>query len=121
MLRVSCRQRLCLAKGHVPDRPAGMHPCIDTPWARLKEKRPHFLPGIALVIEEEKEERICHGSETGFASTTIASLARFLADMVVIPIGMIRQSKRHKSLCKLCLIQACQGTECTRMMLELLI
>jgi len=71
----------------VPDRPAGMHPCIDTPWARLKEKRPHFLPGIALVIEEEKEERICHGSETGFASTTIASLARFLADMVVIPIG----------------------------------
>jgi len=41
--------------------------------------------------------------------------------MVVISVGMISHFKVRKEFFKLCLIQACKGTERARVMFELLI
>ena len=96
ILRVSFGQSLCLSKRHVQDHTECMNPFIDTTLTRLKEERDHFLKWIDFEIKENKEQLIFHRSEMGFVSTTIASLAGFLGDMLVIHVGMISHGKGYQ-------------------------
>src|SRR5262245_29702117 len=98
-----------------------MHPFIDSTLTRLKQESHDFLKRIDFEKEENKKHFIFHRRQTLFAPTTITSLAGFLDDMVIIPVGMVREGKGRQQFFKLCLIQACEGTERTRVVFESLI
>jgi len=98
-----------------------MNPFMDTPLTGLKEEGHDLLEGIDFDREEHKQSFIFHSSETGFTSAPIASLAGFLGDMLVIPVGMVGHFKVRQEFFKLCVIQACKGTERTGVVFELLI
>jgi len=98
-----------------------MNPFINPTLTGLKEESHDFLERIDFKVEENKQEFIFHSSEVGFPPTTIASLAGFLDDVLVVPVGMVGHFKVCQEFFKLCLIQACKGTECTRVVFELLI
>src|ERR1041384_2131031 len=98
-----------------------MNPFIDTPLTRLKEGGHHFLKRIDLEVEENKEQFVFHRCKTWFAPSTIAALASFLGDMVVIHVRMVRNGKGCQQFFKLRPIQACKGTKRTRVVFEALI
>src|SRR5712691_1713731 len=98
-----------------------MNPFIHTSLTRIKKESHDFLKRVDFEIHENKKEFIFHRSKTGFASTTIASLAGFLGDMLVISVGMVRHFKVCQEFVKLCRIQACKGTERAGVVFELLI
>ena len=113
VLRVSGGQCLGFAECHVQDYTECMNPFIDPTLTGLKEERQDLLERVDFKIQENKQEFIFHSSEVGFPPTTIASLAGFLDDVLVIPVGMVGHCKVGQEFFKLCLIQACKGTECT--------
>jgi hypothetical protein len=98
-----------------------MNPGMHTPWTRIKKQCHTLLKRIDFAIHEKKESLFFHRSQTGFAPTTIASLARLRGDMLVISVGMVRHCEGCQEVFKLCLIQACKGAERRGVVFELLI
>jgi hypothetical protein len=68
---------------------------------------------------ENKEQFLFYSSKTRFTPTTIASLAGFLGNMMIIYVRMVRYSKGRQQFFKLCLIR--KGTERTGVVFESLI
>src|SRR5262249_62390696 len=98
-----------------------MNPLIHASLTRLKEESHDLLERIDFKIKENKQQFVFHSSETGFASTSIASLASFLDNMLVISVGMINHFKVDQEFFKFCLVQASKGTKCSWMIFEPLI
>src|SRR5262245_48413656 len=98
-----------------------MNPFIHASLTRLKEERHDFLQRIDFKIKENKQQFVFHSSETRFTSTSIASLASFLDNVLVISVGMVDHFKASQEFFKFCLVQTRKGTEHSWIIFEPLI
>ena len=120
-LRVSCGSCVCCAECPVQDPPQRLPPCIDTSLTGIKEARQDLVERGDFTRQEQKQSGIFLRSKTRLPSAARASLAGFLGDLLVIPVGIVRHGKVGQEFCTLCLIEACRGTERTRVVFEVLI
>jgi hypothetical protein len=120
ILGVALGETLGVSSGALQDCTAFGDPCVDASLTHRTHRGHDFLQGIDCKIHQDKQQRIFYGSQTGFASTATASLARFLGDMLVIHLGIPRHGKGGQQGVALGVIQARKGAERTGVILEMM-